>query len=415
MEREKTKSFAVSKRMVYNSYLKVVSKDGGAGIDNESIDMFNANMSKNLYKIYNRMASGSYFPPPVRTVFIPKKQGGFRPLGIPTVADRIAQGVVKDYLEAETDKMFHNSSFGYRPGRSAHDALGQCHVNCLGYAWVIDVDIKGFFDNISHEKLMDLLKQHTQQKWVLLYVERWLKAGIEQEDGTIEARTKGTPQGGVISPLLANLYLHYALDIWMDETNKNNPFERYADDIVIHCSTKEEAEKLLAALGNRMNEYSLTLHPEKTKVVYCKNHCRKEAHEHNSFTFLSYTFRPRTAMDKFDRSKLIVLFNGAISNAAKKSIRQAVRKVLNPRWTNVTLEASANMLNPKIRGWINYYGKFFKLRMIRIFNYVDGLIRSWITNKYKLTSKAKTLEEFKRIRKETPFMFYHWKFGIKQD
>jgi RNA-directed DNA polymerase len=415
MEREKTKSFAVSKRMVYNSYLKVVSKDGGAGIDNESIDMFNANMSKNLYKIYNRMASGSYFPPPVRTVFIPKKQGGFRPLGIPTVADRIAQGVVKDYLEPAMDKIFHNSSFGYRPGRSAHDALGQCHVNCLQYAWVIDVDIKGFFDNISHEKLMELLKQHTQQKWVLLYVERWLKAGIEQEDGTIGARTKGTPQGGVVSPLLANLYLHYAFDRWMDETNKNNPFERYADDIVIHCSTKEEAEKLLAALGDRMNEYSLTLHPEKTKVVYCKNYCRKEAHEHNSFTFLSYTFRPRTAMDKFDRNKLIVLFNGAISNAAKKSIRQAVRKVLNPRWINVTLEACANVLNPKIRGWINYYGKFFKLRMIRIFNYVDGLIQSWITNKYKLTSKAKTLEEFKRIREETPFMFYHWKFGIKQD
>jgi RNA-directed DNA polymerase len=246
-------------------------------------------------------------------------------------------------------------------------------------------------------------------------VERWLKAAIEQEDGSIGARTKGTPQGGVISPLLANLYLHDAFDIWMGQTNKNTPFERYADDIVIHCSTKEEAEQLLAALGDRMNEYSLTLHPEKTKVVYCKNYCRKEAHEHNSFTFLSYTFRPATAMDKFDRNKRIVLFNGAISNAAKKSIRQAVRKVLNPRWTNVTLEASANVLNPKIRGWINYYGKFFKLRMIRIFNYVDGLIRSWITNKYKFTSKAKTLEEFKRIREETPFMFYHWKFGIKQD
>ncbi len=265
MEEERTKSFPVSKRMVYESYLKVVSKNGGAGIDRESIEMFNANMSKNLYKIYNRMASGSYLPPPVRTVFIPKKQGGFRPLGIPTVADRIAQGVVKDYLEPEMDKLFHGSSFGYRPGRSAHDALGQCHANCLQYAWVIDVDIKGFFDNISHEKLMELLKRHTQQRWVLLYVERWLKAGIEQEDGSIAERTKGTPQGGVISPLLANLYLHHAFDKWMEQSKVNNPFERYADDIVIHCCSKEEAEKLLAALEERMSEYSLTLHPEKNQ------------------------------------------------------------------------------------------------------------------------------------------------------
>ncbi len=415
MEEERTKSFPVSKRMVYESYLKVVSKNGGAGIDRESIEMFNANMSKNLYKIYNRMASGSYLPPPVRTVFIPKKQGGFRPLGIPTVADRIAQGVVKDYLEPEMDKLFHGSSFGYRPGRSAHDALGQCHANCLQYAWVIDVDIKGFFDNISHEKLMELLKRHTQQRWVLLYVERWLKAGIEQEDGSIIERTKGTPQGGVISPLLANLYLHHAFDKWMEQSKVNNPFERYADDIVIHCCSKGEAEKLLAALEERMSEYSLTLHPQKTKVVYCKNYRRNEDYDQNSFTFLSYTFRPRAAKDKFDPKKLIVLFNGAISNAAKTSIRQAIRKVLNPQWTNATLEAFANVLNPKIRGWINYYGKFFKWRMIKVFHYLDGLIQRWLANKYRFTSKAKTIETFQRIKEEFPVMFYHWKFGIKQD
>ena len=414
MAEEKTKSFAVSKWMVYNSYLKVVSKDGGAGIDRQSIEMFNANMSRNLYKIYNRMASGSYLPPPVRTVFIPKKQGGVRPLGIPTVADRIAQGVVKDYLEPEMDKMFHNSSFGYRPGRSAHQALEQCHSNCLQYAWVIDVDIKGFFDNISHEKLMELLKQHTQEKWILLYVERWLKAGVEQEDGSILERTKGTPQGGVISPLLANLYLHHAFDKWMDESNACNPFERYADDIVIHCSNKQQAERLLAALESRMSSYSLTLHPEKTKVVYCKNYFRNEDHDQNSFTFLSYTFRPRTAMDKFKRNKLIVLFNGAISNMAKKSIRQGIRKILNPQWTDVTLEMFANRLNPKIRGWINYYGKYFKWRMIKVFSYLDGLMRSWISKKYKITSKAKTMQHYCTIRKESPTLFYHWQFGMKQ-
>jgi RNA-directed DNA polymerase len=414
MAEEKTKSFAVSKRMVYNSYLKVISKDGGAGIDHESIEMFNSNMSKNLYKIYNRMASGSYLPPPVRTVFIPKKQGGVRPLGIPTVADRIAQGVVKDYLEPEMDKMFHNSSFGYRPGRGAHDALAQCHSNCLDYAWVIDVDIKGFFDNISHEKLMELLKLHTQEKWILLYVDRWLKAGVEQEDGTILERTKGTPQGGVISPLLANLYLHHAFDKWVDQNYPGNPFERYADDIVIHCSSKEQAEKILAALESQMSNYSLTLHPEKTKVVYCKNYFRNEDHDQHSFTFLSYTFRPRAAMDKFKRNKLIVLFNGAISNVAKKSIRQAIRKILNPQWTDVTLEMFANRLNPKIRGWINYYGKYFKWRMIKVFTYLDGLMRSWIAKKYKITSKAKTMQHYCNIRRESPTLFYHWQFGIKQ-
>jgi RNA-directed DNA polymerase len=409
MAEEKTKSFPVSKRMVYDSYLKVKSRDGCAGKDGQSIDMFEADKSKNLYKIYNRMASGSYFPPAVRTEFIPKKQGGYRPLGIPTVGDRIAQGVVKDYLEPAMDKKFHSSSFGYRPGRSAHDALAQCHANCLVYAWAIDVDIKGFFDNISHEILMELLRKHTQEKWVLLYVERWLKAGIEQEDVSIVERTKGTPQGGVISPLLSNLYLHHAFDEWMDESNANSPFERYADDIIIHCHSEQEAEKLLAALQSRMNEYSLTLQPEKTKLVYCKNYHRNEDHDKNSFTFLGYTFRPRTAMDKFRRNKLIVLFNGAISNAAKTSIRKSIREILKPRWTSISLEAFANVLNPKIRGWINYYGKFFKQRMMRVFNYLDNLIQQWIANKYKLISKAKTVEKFKRIREETPVLFNHWK------
>jgi len=306
MREEMTKSLPVSKRMVWESYLKVVSKNGGAGIDHESIEMFDANMSKNLYKIWNRMTSGSYFPPPVRTVFIPKKQGGVRPLGIPTVADRIAQGVVKDYLEPSMEAIFHNSSFGYRPGRSAHDALAQCRSNCTRKAWVLDVDIKGFFDNISHSMMMELLAQHTQEKWILMYVERWLKAGVEQEDGSIAARMKGTPQGGVISPLLANIYLHHAFDKWMDETHKHCPFERYADDIVIHCNSKKEAELMLEALKVRMQKYELTLHPEKTKIVYCKNYQRLEKHDNESFTFLNYSFQPRTIKSRFG-GRLLVL------------------------------------------------------------------------------------------------------------
>ena len=338
MMKEMTKSLPVSKRMVYNSYLKVCDKNGGAGIDKQSIEMFNKNLSGNLYKIWNRMTSGSYFPPPVRTVFIPKKQGGERPLGIPTVSDRIAQGVVKDYLEPVMEAVFHNSSFGYRPGRSAHDALVRCHENCVSRAWVLDVDIKGFFDNISHDIMLRLLQQHTQEKWVLLYVERWLKAGVEQKDGSIATRTKGTPQGGVISPLLANVYLHHAFDIWMNEENPQCPFERYADDIVVHCSSKEEAERMLEKLKARMAEYELTLHPEKTKIVYCKNYQRIENNDNESFTFLSYSFQPRARWDKFGRKKTFFVFSGAISNAAKTSIRETIRGVMIPRWSQQTLE-----------------------------------------------------------------------------
>lgn len=287
---EKTKSFAVSKQMVYGSYLKVCDKNGSAGIDKETIEMFNKDLSVNLYKVWDRMASGSYFPPPVRTVLIPKKQGGTRPLGIPTVVDRIAQGVVKDYLESILEPLFHRSSFGYRPGCSAHDALAQCNHNCIHYSWVVDLDIKGFFDNISHEWMMKMVSHHTQDKWVLLYTERWLKAGIGQTDGSIAAGTKGTPQGGVISPLLANLYLHHTFDMWMGKYFASNPFERYADDVIVHCNSKEEAELLLASIGERLGSFGLELHPEKTKLVYCKNYLRKEKHEHNSFTFLSYSF-----------------------------------------------------------------------------------------------------------------------------
>jgi group II intron reverse transcriptase/maturase len=408
-----TKSFAISKRMVYNSYLKVIAKDGSAGIDGQSIENFNSKLSCNLYKLWNRMASGSYMPPPVRTVMIDKKQGGKRPLGIPTVSDRIAQGVVKDYLEPSLEAVFHSSSFGYRPGRSAHQALAQCKENCNKYAWVIDVDIKGFFDNISHTIMMDLLKKHTQEKWVLLYVERWLKAGVEQADGSIAARTKGTPQGGVASPLLANIYLHHAFDKWMDEVNPQQPFERYADDIVIHCSSKEAADQMLAQLTIRMNEFELTLHPEKTKIVYCKDYRRTERHEHESFTFLSYSFAPKNIKSSYKR-KMILVFNVSISQMAKVHIRKRIREVLYHRRSMQSLESTAEKLNPKIRGWVNYYTKYNKDKALRVFLYLNSLIRKWISNTYKLRGFRKVNEKYKTILKATPELFYHWKLGIVQ-
>jgi RNA-directed DNA polymerase len=408
------KSLPVSKRMVWESYLKVIAKQGGAGIDRESIEMFNAKRNSNLYKIWNRMTFGSYFPPAVRTVFIPKKQGGLRPLGIPTVSDRIAQGVVKDYLEPMMETIFHPSSFGYRPGKSAHDALAQCHENCIKYGWVVDVDIKGFFDNISHDMLMQLLRHHTTEKFVLLYAERWLKAGVEQENGSIVTRTKGTPQGGVISPLLANLYLHHAFDKWMDKENPQNPFERYADDIVIHCSSKEEAEQLLERLKERMRVAELTLHPEKTKIVYCKNYQRKGDHEHESFTFLGYNFQPRAKQDKFGRKGVFQVFGGAISQSAKASIREGIRSIFKPRWSERILESFAADLNPKIRGWVNYYTRFNKHEALEVFRYLNELIRKWLKNKYKLRTMKSVYVKYKGIQTQNANMFYHWRLGVKE-
>jgi RNA-directed DNA polymerase len=408
-----TKSLPISKQMVYNSYLNVVDKGGSAGIDKQSIDQFNENLKDNLYKIWNRMTSGSYFPPPVRTVFIPKKQGGERPLGIPTVSDRIAQGVVKDYLEPSLETIFHTSSFGYRPGKSAHDALKQCQDNCIKYTWVIDVDIKGFFDNISHQIMLALLQQHTAEKWLLLYAERWLKAGVQQKDESIITREKGTPQGGVISPLFANLYLHHGFDKWMDEENPQNPFERYADDIVIHCSSKEEAEQLLEKLKGRMQQYELELHPDKTKIVYCKNYLRNEKHDNNSFTFLSYSFEPRTIKSKFGGKNRLVVFNAAISQQAKTSIRLKLREALPAQWSTQTLTWFAQKLNPKIRGWINYYTKFNQHKTYDVFYYLNELIRQWIKNKYKIRGKAKMYEKYQVMQSANPQLFYHWRLGIK--
>ncbi len=404
------KSLPVSMEMVKRSYQKVMEKGGCAGIDKESLEKFEANREANLYKIWNRMTSGSYFPPAVRTVFIPKKQGGLRPLGIPTVSDRIAQGVVKDYLEPILEAVFHPDSYGYRPNRDCHKALEQCQARCINYGWVIDVDIKGFFDNINHKLLLYQLEWHTWEPFVLMYVERWLKAGVEQEDGTIVARTKGTPQGGVISPLLANLYLHHEFDCWMAQNHPQNPFERYADDIVIHCNSRREAETLLELLREQMGKAGLELHPEKTKIVYCKNYKRPGNHEHESFTFLGYTFQPRQQKDKFGRKRTYLVFSGAISQAAKTGIREKIREM---NLDNLTLEGIrwlAKKINARIRGWLNYYTKLNKWEAIKVFYYFDEQIMACIRRVYRLESEKVVYETFQRFKKENPTLFYHWKF-----
>lgn len=409
MSEERTKSFDFSKEEVVWSYEKVRENKGGSGIDKESISEFEKDLERNVYKIWNRLSSGSYMPPSVKQVMIPKKQGGKRPLGIPTVGDRVAQGVLKARLERELEPLFHRDSYGYRPGRSAHDALQKCKDNCLQYSWVIDLDIKGFFDNISHEWMMKMVRHHTEEKSMLLYVERWLKCDVQLQDGTFIKRIKGTPQGGVISPLLSNLYLHHGFDMWMEKHHNDTPFERYADDIVIHCRSLEQAEKLLAMIKERLKKFDLELHEEKTKIVYCKDDRRKGSHDHESFTFLSYSFQPRSLKHK-TRNKIYMRFIPAISEAAKTYVRKRIREVFNPNWTALNSGEIAKMLNPKIRGWCNYYRKSCPYELNGIYYYIDERLREWIRNKFRvgIMKSVLMLKQLKNVSKGN--LFFHWKY-----
>jgi RNA-directed DNA polymerase len=332
-----------------------------------------------------------------------------RPLGIPTVGDRVAQGVLKARLEAKLDPLFHRSSYGYRPGRSAHDAIQRCKDNCKHYSWVIDLDIKGFFDNISHEWMLKMVANQTTEKSMLLYVERWLKSKVQLSDGSIEERTKGTPQGGVISPLLSNLYLHHAFDMWMEKHYTSYPFERYADDIVIHCNSIDEATSLLAELRGRLAKFDLELHSDKTKIVYCKDDRRNRHHEHESFTFLSFSFQPRVLKNKTTK-KLFMIFLPAISEAAKTNVRKRIREVFNPRWTDVDSKTIATMLNSRIRGWCNYCRKSCPHEMKSIYFYIDERLREWIRNKFRVGvwKSVTMLQNLMQISKGE--LFYHWKY-----
>jgi RNA-directed DNA polymerase len=317
-----SKPFCISKWAVLHAWTRVRDNRGAAGVDGVSIQAFDKKLNNNLYRIWNRMSSGTYFPPPVRRVNIPKPDGGERPLGIPTVGDRVAQMVVKWYLEPKVEPMFHPDSFGYRPGKSAHDALGKCRARCWRFDWVVDLDISGFFDNIDHTLMMHAVRKHTDCPWVLLYIERWLKAPVELDDGELQARSKGTPQGGVISPLLANIFLHHVFDEWMAREHPGCPFERYADDVVIHCHTPDEAQRVRASVEQRLRQCRLQAHPDKTRIVYCRDSKRCQDHDHIQFDFLGYTFRPRRAKG---RRGIFTSFLPAISTKARKTIAAEVR------------------------------------------------------------------------------------------
>jgi len=340
----KAKSFSISKQVVWKAYKLVKANKGSAGIDEETITDFEGNLKDNLYKIWNRMSSGSYFPPPVKRVEIAKDTGGKRPLGIPTISDRIAQAVVKLYLEPKVEPYFHKDSYGYRPGKSAIDAVGIARQRCWRYNWVIDLDIKGYIDNLNHELVMRAVRKHTNCKWILLYIERWLKAPVQLESGRIERRDKGTPQGGVVSPLLANLFLHYAFDEWMKRNYPNVPFERFADDVIVHCSTIEEASQIRKAIEKRLNQCKLELHQRKTKIVYCKDDDRRGSWSNEKFDFLGFTFRPRRSKNRW--GKYFVNFSPAVSNKAMKSMRREMRKWKLHLRSDKSIEDLACMFNP---------------------------------------------------------------------
>lgn len=369
------KSIPITKRQVWEAYKRVKAKRGAAGVDGQTIEQFDEDVSNNLYKLWNRLASGSYMPQAVRRVDIPKPDGGSRPLGIPTVADRIAQTVVKQHLEPRLEEHFHEDSYGYRPGKSARQALDRARRRCWDYAWVVDLDIKGFFDTIDHALLMRALQKHASESWVSLYVRRWLQAPVELADGQTQVRALGTPQGGVISPLLANLFLHYVFDQWMRRHHPDVPFERYADDVLCHCRTRAQAEAVLAQLTQRFAECGLTLHPQKTRLVYCKDDDRRDEHPETSFDFLGYTFRARRSKNRW--GKFFVNFSPGMSAKAGKRIRQEIREWKLPARSDKTLEDLARMFDKQIRGWVNYYGVFYKSALYPTLRHLDRKLVLW--------------------------------------
>ena len=404
-----TKSFSIAKRQVWEAYKRVKANRGGAGVDGQTIEEFDKEMKNNLYKLWNRLSSGSYMPPPVKWVEIPKSDGGIRPLGVPTIADRIAQMVVKQALEPKVEPYFHPDSYGYRPGKSAHQAIGQARKRCWRNNWVVELDIKGFFDAIDHELLMRAVRRHTQEPWVLLYIERWLKASVQMPDGTLQKRERGTPQGGVISPLLANVFLHYTFDMWMQKNYPQISFERYADDGVCHCQTQEQAEELLAALKQRFNDCKLELHPEKTRIVYCKDDDRRGDYPVTSFDFLGFKFRPRLSKNRW--GKFFVNFSPAVSNKATKAIRQEVRSWKLHLRSDKALDDLARMFNAVIHGWVNYYSAFYKSALYPTLRHIDRKLMLWATRKFKRLKghKRQAMHWLERVARQNTQLFAHWR------
>ena len=411
--KSKDKPFAISKWVVWEAYQRVKANDGAAGVDGESIEEFERNLKGNLYKLWNRLSSGSYFPAPVRAVEIPKKhgQGKVRVLGVPTVADRIAQTVVRLYLEPKVEPLFHPDSYGYRPRRSALQALGVCRERCWRSDWVLDLDIKSFFDSVPHEFVLRAVRRHTDERWILLYVERWLKAPLQQEDGTLVQRDRGTPQGSSISPLLANLFLHYAFDVWMGKHFPDLQFERYCDDGVVHCKTEKQAQSVRDAIARRLAQCGLEVHPDKTRIVYCKDEYRRATYANERFDFLGYTFRPRSAVG---RARKFANFLPAVSDDALTEMGRELRSWRINRRSDKTLDDLAQMVNIVVQGWINYYGRFYRSRLHPLLMRINTYLVRWAKRKFKRMrgSYPRARQWLVRVARREPRLFAHWRLGV---
>ena len=406
-----TKVFNIPKQQVVEAYKLVKANAGSAGIDRQSLTDFEENLKGNLYKIWNRLSSGSYFPPPVMAVLIPKKSGGTRTLGIPTVSDRIAQMVVKLSFEPEVEPHFLDDSYGYRPNKSALDAIDVTRKRCWRYDWLVEFDIKGLFDNIPHALLMKAVEKHTQEKWIILYINRWLTASIVMPDGNTIQRDKCTPQGGVISPVLSNLFLHYVFDKWMQHNHPETPWCRYADDGLVHCKTEEQALAMLNQLAQRFNQCGLEVHPDKTKVVYCKDKTRRGKFSVTSFDFLGYNFKPRLVRSR--DGKMFVGFNPAVSSSASKAMRDRVRQWKLKYRVELSLEEIAVYCNPVLRGWMQYYGAYSPSSLEPVWNQFNSVLIKWAMRKYKkINGKTRAARMLESIQQKKPTLFAHWEVGV---
>jgi RNA-directed DNA polymerase len=408
-----SKPFQIDKKVVWEAFVRVKANKGAAGVDEQSIEEFEADLKNNLFRIWNRLSSGSYFPPPVLAVEIPKAGGkAVRLLGVPTVADRVAQTVVRMYLEPKVEPIFHPDSNGYRPGKSALDAVGVCRQRCWRSDWVIDLDIRAFFDSVPWDLVVKAVAHHLtdDERWILLYVRRWLEAPLQRQDGALVARDRGTAQGSAVSPLLANLFMHYAFDAWMERTFPSIGFERYVDDVVVHCASQRQALMLREAIGQRLAEVGLTLHPEKTKVVYCQDRNRRTgSYEHTSFTFLGYEFRARQARDK--HGKFFGSFLPAISRDAEKRINREVRGWRLHRHTDWSLGQLARWINPIVRGWLRYYGRFYRSKLYALCKRINTYLMRWARKKYRRLHGFKKVHEWwTAVGQRYPRLFAQWEY-----
>lgn len=406
-----SRSFNIPKQRVYDAWKLVKANKGGAGTDGVSLEKFEENLKDNLYKIWNRMTSGSYMPPPVRGVDIPKGEGKTRRLGIPTVGDRIAQAVVKLTIEPQLDPIFHEDSYGYRPGKSAHDAIEVTRKRCWQNDWLLEFDIRGMFDNIPHELIMKALGHHTQERWLLLYCDRWLTASMIGPTGEIMERTRGTPQGGVISPLLMNLFMHYAFDEWMGREFPELSWVRFADDGCVHARSRQEAEKVMERLGSRLREVGLEMHPDKTRIVYCRDANRRGDFRPDIFTFLGFDFRPRSAKSRRGT------FTSFLPSVGKRQLKEMRRRIKHEfklkRKLHWSLSAIAEMVNPVLRGWLQYYGAFCGSEMLSLWRYMNQVLCNWAVRKYKGLNRGQSngFNLLKRAFRARPKLFVHWKFA----